>query len=164
LAGAHLYSAYLDRTLLRWDQLGDAVGEETGTRDKRHSQSTEAFREVFSPPGEEFWHESQPRESVQNLPKMQPDETFHGSTYETAAETYLVLKNNFASVGRHEDAAWAHTKEQQMNKLGYFQEWRWKRFRTWTNLFLRARNWLYELSAGYGERPWRPVACSGLVV
>jgi hypothetical protein len=164
LAGAHLYGAYLDRTRLRRDQLGDAVGEETGARDKRHREMTEAHREVFSPPDEGFWLGSRPRKSVQNLPKMQPDETFHGSTYETAAETYLNLKNNFVSIGRYEDAAWAHTKERQMKKLGYFQEWHWKRLGTWINLFLWARNWLYELSAGYGERPWRPVACSGIVV
>jgi uncharacterized protein YjbI with pentapeptide repeats len=164
LTGAHFYGAYLDRTRLRQDQLGDAVGEEIGARDKSHREASEALEEVFSWPEDGLPPESGDRKSAQNLPEGQPGETFHGSTYETAAETYLNLKNNFASIGRYEDAVWAHTKERQMKKLGYFQEWRWKSPDTWINLFLWARNWLYELSTGYGERPWRPVACSVIVV
>jgi len=164
LAGAHLYGAYLDRTRLRRDQLGDAVGEEIGAKDKAHREASETLEEVFSWPEDGLPPESGDGKSVQNLPEGQPGETFHGSTYDTAAETYLNLKNNFVSIGRYEDAVWAHTKERQMKKLGYFQKRRWKRPSTWINLFLWARNWLYELSTGYGERPWRPVACSMIVV
>jgi uncharacterized protein YjbI with pentapeptide repeats len=36
--------------------------------------------------------------------------------YGRAKEAYLALKNNFAEIGRYDDAAWAYRKERQMEK------------------------------------------------
>jgi len=36
--------------------------------------------------------------------------------YEWAKEAYLALKNNFAEIGRYDDASWAYRKERQMEK------------------------------------------------
>ena len=82
------------------------------------------------------------------------------AAYREASEAYLVLKNNFNSIGRYEDASWAYVKEQQMEKMAYYQEWRscgWQVWRGWGSRWRWLRNWLYELTTGYGERPWNPV-------
>ena len=68
-------------------------------------------------------------------------------------ETYLDLKTNFFSLGDYEDASWAYVKEQQMEKMAH---WEKRDYSRW------ARNWLYELLTGYGERPHMP-AFWGLV-
>jgi uncharacterized protein YjbI with pentapeptide repeats len=44
--------------------------------------------------------------------------------YEEAKEAYLLLKNNFNQIGRYEDASWGYVKERQMQKMGYYWEWR----------------------------------------
>lgn len=38
------------------------------------------------------------------------------TVYDEAKEAYLVLKRNFESIGRYNDASWAHVKERQMEK------------------------------------------------
>ena len=42
--------------------------------------------------------------------------------YDEAKEAYLALKNNFAEIGRYEDAAWAYRKERRMEKLAALQK------------------------------------------
>jgi uncharacterized protein YjbI with pentapeptide repeats len=85
--------------------------------------------------------------------------------YREASEAYLLLKNNFNSIGRYEDASWAYVKEQQMEKMAYYREWRscrWQIWRAWGPLWRWLRNWMYELTTGYGERPWNPVVIAVL--
>jgi len=80
--------------------------------------------------------------------------------YHEASESYLLHKNNFLSLGRYEDAAWAYIKEQQMEKMAYRSEWRahgWHLWKAWGSLWRWLRNWSYELLTGYGERTWMPV-------
>jgi uncharacterized protein YjbI with pentapeptide repeats len=77
------YGAFLDRTRMRRDQLGDAIGDELEAHGKK---TPEGYRE--------------------------------------ASEAYLVLKSNFDSIGRYDAAAWAYIKEQQMEKMAYYREWR----------------------------------------
>lgn len=82
--------------------------------------------------------------------------------YHEAKEGYLLLKNNFNQIGRYEDASWAYVKEQQMEKMAFHWEWRshgWQVWRAWGSLWRWLRNWFYELSTGYGERPWNAVLC-----
>ena len=43
-------------------------------------------------------------------------------TYSEAKEAYLALKNNFAEIGRYDDATWAYLKERRMEKLKAFQK------------------------------------------
>ena len=62
--------------------------------------------------------------------------------YEDAAIAYNRLKNNFVSIGRHNDAGWAFIKEKKMQR---------KTLR-WFNpgwIF----NWLMDISCSYGEQP-----------
>ena len=42
--------------------------------------------------------------------------------YDHAKEAYLALKNNFAEMGRYDDAAWAYRKERRMEKLAALQK------------------------------------------
>ena len=122
LTGVRWYGAFLDRSRMRRDQLGHAIGDELWASDEKTAQ---AYRE--------------------------------------ASEAYLLLKNNFSSIGRYEDAAWAYVKEQQMEKMAYHWGWRWRFWRPWPAFGRWLRNWAYELLTGYGERPFLPVLW-GLVV
>ncbi len=83
-----------------------------------------------------------------------------GDAYHEASEAYLVLKNNFSSIGRYEDAAWAYVKEQQMEKMAYYWAWRihkWRIWKGWAQFWRWLRNWSYEGLTGYGERWWVPI-------
>ena len=98
--------------------------------------------------------------------------------YHRAEEAYLMLKNNFNQIGRYEDASWAYVKEQQMEKMAYYREWRsggtqfgsgwdplWFLSRpAWGSFWRWLRNWAYELATGYGERPWNPVIGGVLII
>jgi uncharacterized protein YjbI with pentapeptide repeats len=119
--GAFWYGCHLERTRVRRESLGQAVGEEMAA----HKEKT-------------------------------------ADAYHRAKEAYLLLKNNFNQIGRYEDASWAYVKEQQMEKMAYYREWRsqgWRIWRAWSSFWRWLRNWAYELTTGYGERPWNAVLC-----
>jgi uncharacterized protein YjbI with pentapeptide repeats len=87
--------------------------------------------------------------------------------YRGASEAYLLLKNNFESIGRYGDAAWAYIKEQQMGKMASYREWRSAGWRIWKvrlSLWRWVANWTYELLTGYGERPQMPLVWALAVV
>jgi hypothetical protein len=65
--------------------------------------------------------------------------------YHDAKEAYLLLKNNFNQIGRYEDASWAYVKEQQMEKMGFYWEHRWRLLRPWW----RVRRWRFLLRGRY---------------
>ena len=74
--------------------------------------------------------------------------------FREAKEVYLLLKNNFHSIGRYDDESWAFMKERDMERENYRKL---KNFRQWIlSCFL---NIIY----GYGERPWN-VVISALVI
>ncbi len=85
-----------------------------------------------------------------------------------AKEVYLALKNNFAEIGRYDDAAWAYRKERRMEKRVALQEakeaWQvcdWKRaLRRYTKV---GSDQLEEWVCDYGESV-RRVLCSLLAV
>jgi len=138
LEGACFYSAFLDDTRLRSEQLGVAIGEELDGR------------------------------------------------FDEAKEAYLALKNNFAEIGRYDDAAWAYRKERRMekmcsapwrarrfhgeNQLGDFEESRlpaWHPRVLWfyTRHTLKwLADWFVELLCDYGESIWRVLAWMLLVI
>jgi hypothetical protein len=64
--------------------------------------------------------------------------------YADAALAYNRLKNNFVSIGRHNDAGWSFIKEKRMERKSC------KRLtaRWFINLFM-------DVSCGYGEHPWK---------
>ena len=92
--------------------------------------------------------------------------------YDRAKEAYLALKNNFAEIGRYDDAAWAYRKERRMEKATK-APWRARRYygnnlplltkirtRWWTK---RAR-WIkrdrrgYQILRTYSQLPhWSPL-------
>ncbi len=65
--------------------------------------------------------------------------------YREAQEIYLLLKNNFHSVGRYDDESWAFKKEKDMERKSYChaRPLRWLGSMFWNLLY------------GYGERPFR---------
>jgi uncharacterized protein YjbI with pentapeptide repeats len=110
--------------------------------------------------GDEQWAHSRPTEEGWHR-ELRP------RLYRRANEAYLLLKNNFNQIGRYEDASWAYVKEQQMEKMAYYWEWRsrgWRLWRAWGSLSRWLRNWAYELATGYGERPWMPAVWAIVVV
>ena len=110
--------------------------------------------------------------------------------YELAAETYLMLKNNFDQIGRYNDASWAYIKERQMERMSK-APWRARQYQgqaqplsmerrgsyqslppwhplTWwfwlKHAFLWLLDWVTELTCGYGERPGRTLTLAGLIL
>jgi len=89
------------------------------------------------------------------------------SLFRQASDVYLLLKNNFNSIGRYEDAAWAYIKEQQMEKMAHYWEWRARGWRFWRgrgSFWRWLRSWTYEVLTGYGERPLNPLIAGGLTM
>lgn len=68
--------------------------------------------------------------------------------WEQAAEVYLLLKENFATLANHADASWAHFKERQMRRMSGGS----------------LREWVNEFTWGYGEKPERPFRVGVLVI
>jgi len=98
--------------------------------------------------------------------------------YLKANKIFLLLKNNFHSLGQYEDESWAFKKEKDMERLSksfpYYKEvlkeeglkekfpiLKWIRkgkFRKWiTSVF---SNMIY----GYGERPWNVIKAALVVI
>jgi len=67
--------------------------------------------------------------------------------YSDAAAAYNGLKNNFVTIGRHDDAAQAFIKQKRIERLarGLFSP-------------IRIQNLLFDILCGYGERPARVFA------
>jgi uncharacterized protein YjbI with pentapeptide repeats len=88
--------------------------------------------------------------------------------HDEAKEAYLALKNNFAEIGHHNDAAWAYRKERRMEKLTALQKAKlaWQ-VRDWKRAIRRyakvASDQLEEWVCDYGENV-RRVVCSLLAV
>jgi uncharacterized protein YjbI with pentapeptide repeats len=130
MEGALWHTCYLDRTRVRRQSLGHAIGDEL----RAHSEPVKRYRP---------------------------------SAYRKASQAYLLLKNHFNSIGRHEDAAWAYMKEQQMEKMGCHWEWRQHGWHIWqaSSSFWRwTRNWAYELLSGYGEWLHMPLIWAAVVI
>lgn len=74
--------------------------------------------------------------------------------FSEAGETYLLLKNNFHSLGRYEDESWAFKKEKDFERKSYFHA--------------RSLRWLgsmfWNLLYGYGEKPFWILGWCGLLL
>ncbi len=75
--------------------------------------------------------------------------------FSKAGEIYLLLKNNFHSIGRYEDESWAFKKEKDMERKSncHFKtlhKWLWSCF----------LNGIY----GYGEKPLNVVISAGVII
>lgn len=95
---------------------------------------------------EESWEEIRAKEEK----RAKRDSRRH---YSDAAIAYNRLKNNFVSIGKHNDAGWAFIKEMRMERNTYEKfSLRW-----WLNLFL-------DVSCGYGEHPWKVFIISLVII
>ena len=86
---------------------------------------------------EEIWEERRAREQE----KAKKDSRRH---YADAANAYNRLKNNFVSIGQHDNAGWAFIKEKRMER---------KTRRKFSPMW--CFNWFMDISCGYGEQPWK---------
>jgi len=75
--------------------------------------------------------------------------------YDEAKEAYLGLKNNFAEIGRYDDALWAYRKERQMERKVLWAN------RSYGRWFVSL---VIDLASGYGLDPYRVLGSSGLIV
>jgi len=75
--------------------------------------------------------------------------------FSEAREIYLLLKNNFHSIGHYNDESWAFKKEKDMERKNYCH------FRT-----LHQWLWYCFLNAifGYGEKPWNAILSAGILI
>jgi uncharacterized protein YjbI with pentapeptide repeats len=64
--------------------------------------------------------------------------------YSEAKEIYLLLKNNFHSIGRYEDESWAFKKEKDMERFAHYKNGRYLK-----GIISGFLNFIY----GYGEEP-----------
>lgn len=80
------------------------------------------------------------REDIENHIRQEQEDDFSG-----AEEIYLLLKNNFHSLGRYDNESWAFKKERDMQRKSYFHA---KRPLRWLG------SMFWNLLYGYGERPF----------
>ncbi|MBA7568698.1 hypothetical protein ES708_10432 [subsurface metagenome] len=72
-----------------------------------------------------------------------------------AKEIFLLLRNNFHSIGRYEDESWAFKKEKDMERKSYFH---FKSLHKW--LWSCLLNGLF----GYGEQPVKVIASAIIII
>jgi len=157
LQGADLFRCHVQQAKLSHAQLEQVDMYDVGSLDGAHwygalLDHTRIKRESL---GEPIGDETQAHQERK------------AGAYHCASEAYLLLKNNFNQIGRYEDASWAYVKEQQMEKMAHYWEWRahgWKVWQAWGFFWRWLRNWAYELATGYGERPWNPVIGGVLIM
>jgi uncharacterized protein YjbI with pentapeptide repeats len=120
LENADLGHAHLESADLRGAHLENAVLDFTHLEDTNF---------VWSRLHGAFWREAyldRTRMRRESLGQAIGDElgakgrAARSSSFHHAREAYLLLKTNFDSIGRYDDASWAYVKEQQMEKAMYF--------------------------------------------
>ena len=75
--------------------------------------------------------------------------------FSEAKKTYLLLKNNFHSLGQYDDESWAFGKEKEMERksnchIESLHKWLW--------------SWFCNVIYGYGEKPQNVVISAGLII
>jgi len=75
--------------------------------------------------------------------------------YYKAKENYLILKNNFHSIGQYDDESWAYKKEKDMERKSNFY-------------FKTLHKWLWSCFLngifGYGEQPGKVIVSAILII
>ena len=163
LQHAQLENAHLEHAILRFAHLENAVlwGAHLDDADLRKTRLQDVdLYDVASLAGVRWYGAflDRTRMNRHQLGSAIGDETWAQSekraeAYLEAAEAYLLLKNNFVTLGRYGDVGWAYIKERQMAKMAYHWGWRWRFWRAWPAFGRWLRNWAYEALTGYGERP-----------
>ena len=173
LSGAHLEHANLSGTQLQRAHLRGTYLQEANLR-KAQLQGVDLYH-VESLAGVSwygaFLDRTRMRQKHLGKKAIRDEADAHrkktACAYHEASEAYLLLKNNFTSIGRYEGSAWAYVKEQQMEKMEHYWKWRADGGQIWRvrgSLWRCLCKWGYELLTGYGERPLRPLVWAvGLV-
>ena len=95
----------------------------------------------------------------------------HEKIFPDAKEIYLLLKNNFHSIGKYEEESWAFKKEKDMERLSYsFYSFKKDLVKKKKREIFPILKWMYtkdfkkwiisvfsNMIYGYGERPWNVV-------
>ncbi|MGB3306370.1 MAG: pentapeptide repeat-containing protein [Thermomicrobiales bacterium] len=130
MSGAFFYRATLDRTAMRQEMIGEYIGEEVW-----------AWRLIRREP----------------VPKEHPYfEVALVDWLQRASEGYRSLKANFTSLGRGEDASWAHFRQRATRDR---RDWIVLReSHDWTLLPRLVGSIILWATTGYGERPKNTIA------
>lgn len=135
ISGARWAGVRLDRTLLPEGKLGRRLGDEVldslGT-----PASTPAMGRLFRRPSHTARQGSRARRQTM------------AAGYRNAARAYRALRVNFAGLGQFEEVSWAYVREQRMTRKALLYEGR---------MMLWLRNWIFELTTGYGDSFKRPL-------
>ena len=86
--------------------------------------------------------------------------------YEKARKAYLAFKNNFNSLGDYSGASWAHVKERRMGAEGIRRQLdgrQWTSRAFWHTLGQWMLNVVWDVLAGYGETPQKPIGLGVLL-
>lgn len=99
--------------------------------------------------------------------------------YFKAKETYLALKNNFAQIGRYDDAAWAYVKERKMERAtlwpfrsaqyyagGWWREANWWQRGRFYSIYFGKWAWagLIDAVTGYGQQVSNVLGMSAFII
>ena len=98
--------------------------------------------------------------------------------YLKANKIFLLLKNNFHSIGQYEDESWAYKKEKDMDRLSHSYLFYMKELKSKDKKeklsFLKwikkgdFKKWIISVFSnmiyGYGEKPWNVVIVAGALI
>lgn len=98
--------------------------------------------------------------------EVEARKTANSEKFQKAAEAYVEHRLNFLSLGRYDDASWAHVKAQRLKTdsnrldfLNYENTWRSRTAASFRWISSKLWDWL----SGYGETPQKPLAWAGVL-
>ena len=134
-----LYNVHLRNTDIEKDQISE-IWEEIRAKENKKKDNVEKKQEN------------------QNETKKKSDEDeLRRRRYRDAKIAYNKIKNNFADIGKYDDAGWAFTKEKVMERKSLS-------YRNTKTLWNWILSWLGCISCGYGEKPVRVIWVSIAVI
>ena len=84
--------------------------------------------------------------------------------------SYMTVKNHFIQSGQYDDASWAAFRERTLERIGLYKETKLESIKDlfswnlWKSAFRWSRSMLMNLLCGYGEKPWKAVLSSTLII
>lgn len=88
-------------------------------------------------------------------------ESGNPETMRRAAEIYVTHKLNFISLGRFDEAAWAHVRAERVKRLALWREFRTRSQGRLHSLLAWFLSWGWDRISGYGQTPQRPLVIAG---
>ena len=84
--------------------------------------------------------------------------------------SYLTVKNYFIQNGLYDDASWAAFRERTLERIAWYKQTKLKgtkdlfSWNRWKAAFNWSRSMLMNLLCGYGEKPWKAVVSSMVII